>query len=242
MPVKAKWLISDFSLVLENDDCRNSLLEELELFFRNFRLNVVDQIEKRLIYEKDCSNKKSVNTTKIAELQQKIDTITSDIDAITLQEEVIDKKISNVIKSLDSVKNELEETKKQKDALSSEILDSELEIEETRNKKCLQWDAIKRTYNMYKIRLDMHISLEEEIDHQYIKVAFFIHNKNTKDKYFVQLSHSSNCWKVERIEPKLKKEYFNELSSIENFSEQFKVLDITLFLYEIRSIFLKYYI
>jgi len=69
------------------------------------------------------------------------------------------------------------------------------EIEETRNKKCLQWDAIKRTYNMYKVRLDMHISLEEEKDHQYIKVAFFIHNKNTKDKYFVQLSHSSNCWK-----------------------------------------------
>ncbi|GAB1870076.1 Kinetochore protein SPC25 [Camponotus japonicus] len=242
MPVKAKWPISDFSLVLENDDHRNSLLRELELFFRNFRLNVAAQIEKRLIYEKDCSNKKSVNTTKIAELQQKIDTIIFDIDAITLQEEVIDKKISNVIKSQDSVKNELEEAKKQKNALSSEILDLELEIEETRNKKCLQWDAIKRTYNMYKVRLDMHISLEEEKDHQYIKVAFFIHNKNTKDKYFVQLSHSSNCWKVERIEPKLKKEYFNELSSIENFSEQFKVLDITLFLYEIRSIFLKYYI
>jgi len=43
-----------------------------------------------------------------------------------LQEEVIDKKISNVIKSQDSVKNELEEAKKQKNALSSEILDLEL--------------------------------------------------------------------------------------------------------------------
>lgn len=52
MPVKAKWPISDFSLVLENDDHRNSLLGELELFFRNFRLNVAAQIEKRLIYEK----------------------------------------------------------------------------------------------------------------------------------------------------------------------------------------------
>lgn len=41
----------------------------------------------------------------------------------------------------------------------------------------------------------MHISLEEEKDHQYIKVAFFIHNENAKDKYFVQLLHSSNCWK-----------------------------------------------
>lgn len=43
-----------------------------------------------------------------------------------MQEEVIDKKISNVIKSQDSVKNELEEAKKQKNALSSEILDLEL--------------------------------------------------------------------------------------------------------------------
>lgn len=52
MLVKTKWPISDFSLVLENDDHRNSHLEELELFFRNFRLNVAAQIEKRLIYEK----------------------------------------------------------------------------------------------------------------------------------------------------------------------------------------------
>lgn len=48
---------------------------------------------------------------------------------------------------------------------------------------------------MYKIYLDIHISLEEEKDYQYIKVSFFTHNKDTKDKYFVQLSHSGNCWK-----------------------------------------------
>lgn len=59
----------------------------------------------------------------------------------------------------------------------------------------MQWDAIKRACNMYKTYLDIHISLEEKEDHQYIKVAFFTHNKDTKDKYFVQLSHSSNCWK-----------------------------------------------
>lgn len=52
MPVKAKWSMSDFSLVLEDDDYRNSHLEKLELFFQNFRSNVAAQIEKRLIYEK----------------------------------------------------------------------------------------------------------------------------------------------------------------------------------------------
>lgn len=47
---------------------------------------------------------------------------------------------------------------------------------------------------------------------------------------------------VECIEPKLKKEYVNELSIVEDSSGQSKVSDITLFLYQLRSIFLKYFI
>lgn len=46
---------------------------------------------------------------------------------------------------------------------------------------------------------------------------------------------------VEHTEPKLKKEHFNELSIEQDSSGHIKVMDITLFLYEIRSIFLKYY-
>lgn len=38
--------------ILENDDYRSSLLEKLETFYRNFRSNVIAQIEKRLLYEK----------------------------------------------------------------------------------------------------------------------------------------------------------------------------------------------
>ncbi|CAL1677996.1 unnamed protein product [Lasius platythorax] len=121
-------------------------------------------------------------------------------------------------------------------------MELELEIENRRKKKLQQWEAIKRACNVYKVNLDIHISLQEEEDSQYIKVTFFTHNEKTKDKYFVELSHSDNCWKVVCIEPKLKKEYFNELSIVEDSSEHSKVLDITLFLYQIRSIFLKYYI
>ncbi|KAM0727806.1 hypothetical protein ACS0PU_006055 [Formica fusca] len=228
--------------VLENDDYRSSLLEKLGTFYRNFRSNVIAQIEKRVLYEKDCTNKKFVNATKISELQQKIDTATSNIDASILQEKVIDKKILDVIKLQDNVKNELEEAKKQKDALLSEIMDLELEIEERRNKKFQRWDAIKRACNIYKENLDMRISLQEEKDCDYIKVAFFTHNNETKDKYFVQLSYSDNCWIVKHCEPKLKKEHFNELSIEQDSFGHSKVVDITLFLYEIRSIFLKYYI
>lgn len=74
----------------------------------------------------DCTNKKSANAAKISELQQKIDTVTANMDTITLQEEVIDKKISNAIKLQESLKNELVEAKKQTDALSLEIMELEL--------------------------------------------------------------------------------------------------------------------
>lgn len=74
----------------------------------------------------DCANKKSVNTTKISELQQKIDTVICNINTITLQQEVIDKKISNVIKLQENLQNELEEAKKQTDALAIERINLEL--------------------------------------------------------------------------------------------------------------------
>ncbi|XP_070163038.1 uncharacterized protein [Polyergus mexicanus] len=221
--------------ILENDDYRDSLLKKLETFFWNFRSNVIAKIEKRYLYEKDCSNKKFINATKISELQQKIDTAKSNIDANILQEKVIDKKILDVIKLQDNVKNELEEAKKQKDALSSEIMDLELEIEERKRKKLRQWDAIKRACNIYKENLDMHISLQEEKDCDYIKVAFFTHNDETKDKYFVQLSCSDNCWTVEHCKPKLKKEHFNELTIEQDSFGHSKVADVTLFLFEIRK-------
>lgn len=79
-----------------------------------------------LLHYADCTNKKSANAIKISELQQKIDTITSNVNAIMLQEKVIDKKISDVIKLQDNIKNELEEGKKQKDTLFSEIMDLDL--------------------------------------------------------------------------------------------------------------------
>ncbi|XP_072747620.1 uncharacterized protein [Anoplolepis gracilipes] len=228
--------------ILENEGCRNSFLEKLESSLRNFRLIFAAQVQKRLLYEKDCADKKSIIATKKLELQQKIDTVTSNIDAIMLQKEVTEKKISDVIKLENNLKNGLKDTKMQKDALCLEIMDLELEIEERKRNKLLQWEAIKRVCNIYKENLDIHINLQEEKDCQYIKVTFFTHNKETKDKYFVQLSHSDNNWKIEHIEPKLKKEYFNELSIAEDSSEYSKILDIPLFLYEIRNIFLKYYI
>lgn len=66
------------------------------------------------------------------------------------------------------------------------------EVEERKKKKILQWDAIKRACNIYKVHLDVYISLQEDEDCQFIKISFFTNNEETKNKYFVQLSYSDN--------------------------------------------------
>lgn len=74
----------------------------------------------------DCNNKKSINTEKITELQQKIDRIKSNIDAIGLQQKVVDKKIANTVKLQENLQNELDETKNRREVLLMEIVDLQL--------------------------------------------------------------------------------------------------------------------
>ncbi|XP_071645655.1 uncharacterized protein [Temnothorax longispinosus] len=226
--------------VFQNDD--HTIVNKWISSCREFRLSVDARIEQALLREKDCSKKKSVNTGKISELQQEIGTTKSDIDAVILEQKVTDRKISNAIKLQENLKDELEKTKVQRETLSLEMVDLQLELEERKRKKILQWDAIKRACNIYKVNLDIHLSLQEEQDCERVKFSFFTHNEATKDKYFVQLSRSNNHWTVEQIEPRLKKEHLKELSTIKDFSDCSKVSDITLFLYQVRSVFLKYYI
>lgn len=228
-----------FLYLSKNDD--HTVLDKWLSSCRMFRQSIDAKIQQGLLYEKDCSRKKSVNTGKMSELQQEIGTTKSDIDNIILQQKVTDKKISNAIKSQEDLKDQLENAKVQRETLSLEMVDLQLEIEERKRKKILQWDAIKRACNIYKVNLDIHINLQEEKDCQYVKISFFTHNEATKDKYFVQLSCSDNHWRVEQIEPRLKKEHLKELSAIKDLSEHSKVSDITLFLCQVRSIFLKHY-
>ncbi|XP_011882960.1 PREDICTED: uncharacterized protein LOC105570404 [Vollenhovia emeryi] len=224
------------------DNNNYTVVDKWQSSCREFRQLVDIKLEQKFLYEKDCSKKKSVNTAKISELQQEIGAVKSEVDAVILQQKVANKKVSNAIRSQESLKDKLEETKVQIETLSLEIVDLDLEIQERKKKKLSQWDAIKRAINVYKVNLDIHMILEEKEDCQYMKISFFTRsNKITKDEYFVQLSCSDNKWRVEQIEPRLKKEHLDELSSIKDYPEYSKVSDITLFLCQVRSIFLKHY-
>ncbi|KYM92317.1 hypothetical protein ALC53_00772 [Atta colombica] len=227
--------------IFQSDIFQNNIKDEWISSCREFRLRVDARIEQKHLYEKDCSKKKFVYTDKISELQQEISTAKSDIDSVILQQKITDKKISNMIKLQEDVKDELEKAKARREALLLEMVDIQQEVEERKKKKISQWDAIKRACLKYKVHLDIHMNLQEDKNCQFIKISFFTNNEDAKNKYFVQLSYSDNHWTVEQIEPRIKKEHFNKLSIRKDSSEHSRISDITLFLYQVRSIFLKHY-
>ncbi|EZA60345.1 hypothetical protein DMN91_010558 [Ooceraea biroi] len=229
----------DLFHALQNHD--HSVMPKWKASCQEFRSHIAVKFKERLLRQKDRTEKKSANDRKVSELQQESDTVGSNIDAVALQWKVTDKKISNAIKSQESVKDEMEKLKAQEDTLSLEMVDVELERETKRRNKVLKWDAIKRACQIYKHNLDIHISLQEEEDRQEVKFSFFTQSAVTKDKYFVQLSCSDNHWKVEQIEPNVRREHFNQLSITTDPSDRSKVPDLTLFLCQIRNIFLKHY-
>lgn len=229
----------DLSDALQNDD--RSVLKKWIYLCREFRTWVAARIEEELLYEQECIRKRSANDRKISELQREIDKVKSDTEATLLEQKITDKKISNVIKSQERLKDELEKIKIQRDTLSLEMVDLELEMETRKRNKILQWDAIKRACHIYKANLKIHMSLQEEKDCEEVKVSFFTHSAATKNQYFVRLLCCDGHWKVEQIEPMLKREHYNNLPIVTDPSGNPKVSDITLLLCQVRSIFLKYY-
>ncbi|XP_014483973.1 PREDICTED: uncharacterized protein LOC106749236 [Dinoponera quadriceps] len=232
----------DILQVLQNDD--HTILQKWISSCRDFRSRVAAEIEERLLLEADDTKKRSVNAEKISELQQEINTVKSAVDSVVLEEKKVDKQISNAIKSQENLKTESGEMMAQYSALEIEIMDLQIEIDQRKKKKVLQWDAVKRACKIYKMNLDIHINLQEEEDRQYIKFSFFTYlNKDKEDIYFVKLScKQDDDWRIEEIEPKIKKVYQSQLSSIIDFPEYSKVSDITLFLCQVRNIYLKYFI
>ncbi|EFN89807.1 uncharacterized protein LOC105181359 [Harpegnathos saltator] len=225
--------------VLQNGD--NTILQKWISSCREFRSHVAAKIEEKLSLEADNTKKKSINLEQTTGLQQEINAVESNINNIVPKLKVVDKKISNATKLQENIKTESDEMKAQLETLSLEVLDSQIKIEERKKKKVLTWDALKRACKLYKVNLDIHISLQEEKDCQNVKFSFFTHSKDMQDMYFVQLSCIQDHWKVEQIEPKIKEEHFNQLSSITDFPGYSKVSDIKLFLCQIRNVYLKYY-
>ncbi|XP_078043657.1 uncharacterized protein LOC144473557 isoform X2 [Augochlora pura] len=189
-----------------------------------------------------CKEKRTMSMNKIAELQQESEVLKSEIDAKMLQQKIVDKKISNASKKMSILLEEVDSAKSRRDGLSLEIVDLQQEHEQRNEQKILLWNAIKRACHAYKNYLDFCIYFPDGKDYEHVQISFFTNNKNLTDEYFVRLSNSNNQWKVEKIQPLLKKEHYNDFKGIVDFSTDSEIVDITFFLCRLREIFVMYYL
>lgn len=221
-----------------------SVLQKLVSNCYNFREKIASKVEDATAYEIEYMDKKTQNANKILELQQEIENVKSEMDAVKLQQKVVMKKFSTAVKQQDKLKYEIDNEKLKRDNLTLEIVDLQQESEKRKEHKIAKWNAIKHACYYYKQHLDFSIHLidNKEQEREQIKISFFIHNPDTKDKYFVCLTNYDNTYRVETIEPVLKKEYLRELKGIVDFSKQSEISDVTVFLCKLRYIFVKYYL
>ncbi|XP_076230985.1 uncharacterized protein LOC143177090 [Calliopsis andreniformis] len=230
----------DIAQALQNRDF--SVLQKLASYCCNFRGKVAAKVEEAAAYEIECIEKRTSNINKIAELQQEIENLKSEIDATKLNQKIIDKKILNAVKQQDKLKEEVEDAKLKRDNLSLEMVDLQQEYEKRKENKLKNNDALKRACLIYKQYLGIHIQLIDNTDNRQIRVSFFVNAGVKKETYFVDLCNSDSQWRVEQIQPVLKQEYLNDFKGIVDFSKNSEVLDVTVFLCKLRHIFIKYYL
>ncbi|XP_014602169.1 PREDICTED: uncharacterized protein LOC106785882 [Polistes canadensis] len=229
----------DMAHVLENHDF--TILDNLSSFFCEFRKNVVLKNANVTADENEYAQTKRSNVVKISELQNQMETLKSEMDDVMLKQKIVDKKITNIIKQEEISEKDVAEIKAHKDDLSLELVDLKQEIQERKEKKCNEWNAIKRAINIYKSNLNFGIDIELKENYDEVKISFFRNHECAKDKYYVNLINEDKLWKVKEIHPTIKEEHLIDLKGTVDFNKESRVSNITAFLCLLRIVFLKYY-
>ncbi|KAK2583504.1 hypothetical protein KPH14_009464 [Odynerus spinipes] len=229
----------DIADVLQNKDF--SILQKLSSSCNKFEMYVASKVESATTRASEYTKRMAASTEKISELQQEVEILKSEIDNVKLQQKIVDKKIANIIKQEEKLNNEIPDAKARRDCLSLELVDLKQEIQDRREKKLKNWNAIKRATAIYKSNLNFVINVEENGDFDAVKVLFFRNYESIKDKYYVQLINKDKLWKVKEIHPKLREEHWIDLKGTVDFTNQSQISNVTAFLCLLRVVFLKYY-
>nr|XP_033331092.1 uncharacterized protein LOC117223074 [Megalopta genalis] len=230
----------DISLILQNRDF--TVLESLLSYSKSIHGKIAAKVKDAIAYKIECKEKRAVSINRIIELQQQSEILKSEIDASKLQQKIVDKKISNATKQLGILIEKVDNAKSRRDGLSLEIVDLQQEHEQRNEQKVLLWNAIKRACHAYKNYLDFCIYFPDGKDYEHVQISFFTNNKNLTNEYFARLTNSNNQWKVEEIQPTLKKEHYKNFKGIVDFSTESEIVDITLFLCKLRDVFVMHYL
>ncbi|XP_015191710.1 PREDICTED: uncharacterized protein LOC107074625 [Polistes dominula] len=230
----------DMVHVLQNGDF--TILEKLSSFCSEFRKDIIQKFANATSSENEYAQTKKSYMVKISELKSQLDTLKSKMDDVMLKQKIVDKKITNTINQEETLEKDIAEIKTNRDALSLELVDLKQEVQERREKKCNEWNALKKATNIYKSILNFGIDIEHKEDYDEVKVSFFRNYEYAKDKYYVNLINEDKLWKVKEIHPTIKKEHLIDLKGTVDFDhDQSWVSNITAFLCLLRIVFLKYY-
>ncbi|XP_033225228.1 uncharacterized protein LOC117178097 [Belonocnema kinseyi] len=221
----------------ENDD--SVILHKLSLACSEFRSSISVAINNFFTREKEFVEKSKSNSETISQINNQIKNTEKELDAVLLNQKVTDREISHIIKQQENHQESVKHIREQRETISLEIVDLEHELEKRKKEKKLDWDAIKRACFIYKDKLDIRIKVDTVNDVEKVTVTFFV--KEYHDQFYVVLAREANSWKVEKIEPDLKAKHRNDLNTVIEFSNDFRVKNITSFLCRVRHIYLKHY-
>ncbi|XP_012282063.1 uncharacterized protein LOC105700620 [Orussus abietinus] len=228
--------------ILESNEKTEAILKLMTELFSQFTCHLSNVIEEHLSEENEHVRKIAEQAEKIAQLHEQDQDLKSKLNAMQLQQKIVDKKISDKTKYHEQIRNDIEQMKSQKDSFSLEIIDLGQEIEARKKETTARHDALKRACSAYKTYLDFHISLEIVNDQEQVRISFFASETNEDKKFFVDLLSSSDSWKVQQIRPTLENRQWEDLKSVLTASKEFKQSKITAFLCLLRNIFLKHYL
>ncbi|XP_043505823.1 uncharacterized protein LOC122526467 isoform X2 [Polistes fuscatus] len=229
----------DMAHVLQNRDF--TILDKLSSCSCEFRKNIVSKIANAMADENEYAQTKRSDVVKVSQLKNQVETLKSEMDDVMLKQKIVDKKITNTIKQEEISEKDVAEIKAHRDNLSLELVDLKQEIQERKEKKCNEWNAIKRAINIYKSNLNFGIDIELNEDFDEVKISFFRNYESAKDKYYVNLINEDRLWKIKEIHPTIKEEHLIDLKGTVDFNRQSRISNITAFLCLLRIVFLKYY-
>ncbi|XP_043278730.1 uncharacterized protein [Venturia canescens] len=225
-----------------HDNEKLELLQRLTAFVEDIELKTSISLDAYLDQQKDIELKQETVNTNIAKLQKVKKDHQAELEQIILQRKVTEKKITLANNQRSKLEEDIHDAKLKKESISLEMVELTQELEEARKNRKDRWNAIKNACSFYKENLDIHLGLEELNNPDKVKLTFFRGENLERDKYYVILKKFQDNWKVEHIEPTLKKTHLEAITASMDLTKPLDIGDITKFLYRLRNTFSEYYL
>ncbi|XP_011307199.1 uncharacterized protein [Fopius arisanus] len=228
----------DMETILSCSEEEKLYFKRLNKYLHDCRTKITKFVEVESNKGKGTSTRLEQDKELIAQLSTDIRTLETQLDNILLNQKISNKKLENTIATDETLNADICREKEIREALALETVDLQQQLETQKEAKKKEWNAIKMAIAIYKEKLNIHIDVQHQENHDTLTVTL-VHDENpNRDNNYVVLQHSEGAWRVSNIQPPLSDK---DLTAINlNQSRDYEILEITRFLCQIRNIFLKH--